>query len=396
MQNSRLFPMNYYSEVSAIFEKLPEKHAEKQAETSQHELSLNLLADTAYLPFYKIFMKLNETYGPDGDYAKKYLGDAAFIRCRYPTIFTRRQKEFSGDHSLDICLQDNEHQPGNIPKGVYPAAKIHLDDNNKDKFVVLGEGPYPHTFPVLLDRLAEQGVNVLIAIGPTEENGKEKYFNYMKEAVEISAAEYLDCATNIKNMPDEFRNSTDFTIKFYRYTRMENEKTFYIMHVPGWKDLGMPAFTESDKHLLAHDAEYGGNRFFHCSAGVGRSVAVLMMYMMYKLVCKNNLDYEQAVQKFEIILNRIKETKPRAGEWWQLLLAIGLAEDMHEYMALKLTLSLQQSQKKVDSLFLAEPLSLFNVSPGNSPRKMSSSDEDNHAAITVGIKNNPFGSNNTT
>ena len=318
-----------------IFNKLPQKHAEKQADRSQRELTQELLSNFPhYIQFYNTFMNLNDQYGPNGDYHTLYEKNADFIRCRYRTIYTRRQKDFIGDYSQ---LQSSEHIPGDIPQEVYPAAKIRLYDDKEDKFFILGEGPFKHTFPVLLDKLELQNVNVLIAVGPAEEDGKEKYFNYMNNAKEISAKEYLESTIKVNDIPDRFSEKEKFSIKFYHYIR-EDTKSFYIMHISSWKDLDLPKLTEEDKHLLAYDAEYGGNRFYHCSARVGRSVAIIMMYLMYDLVCKNNLNLDQAIQKFEFALTAIKSVKPRAGEWWQLLLSIGMAEDLSNYMTQELML----------------------------------------------------------
>lgn len=342
-QNQRiLFTDNYNNEISSIFNKLPQKHAEKQANRDQRELTQELLSPFPhYIQFYNVFMNLNDKYGPNGDYHTQYEKDADFIRCRYPTIYTRRQKDFTGDFSQ---LQSSDHIPGDVPQGVYPAAKIKLDDDNESKFFILGEGPFKHTFPVLLDKLEMQNVNVLIAVGPTEENGNEKYFNYMGGAKEISAKEYLESTTNVNDIPATFSEKDLFSIKFYHYVR--DEKNFYIMHIPSWKDLDLPKLTETDKHLLAYDAEYGGNKFYHCSAGVGRSVAIIMMYLMYELVCKHNLNLDQAIEKFEFALTAIKSVKPRAGEWWQLLLSIGMAEDLANYMAQELLHKQEKSKIK--------------------------------------------------
>lgn len=343
---NRLFPVDYYTDILSIFNRLPEKHAEKQAEAKQQEIAQRILSGTPYMDFYRIFMRLNEHYGPNGDYASAYEGDAAFIRCRYPNIFTRRQTEFSGGVSLDTKIQAVEFKPGSVYPGVYPAAKIPLYDHSSDEFVVLGEGPYEHTFSTLLDRLAEQKVSVLIAVGPTEESGKEKYYNYMRHAQEITAAEYLLSVTNAPDVPDEFRDSQStglLKLKFYRYVRPENQDVFHIMHMPSWVDLGMPVLTEADKLMLAYDAEYGGSRYYHCSAGVGRSVALIMLRMAYELIFKAHLDFSQATQQFETMLKKIKQVKPRAGEWWQLLLALGLAEDMHKQMSARLAFKQAQT-----------------------------------------------------
>src|SRR5580704_18355431 len=100
IQNQRLFPDNYNHEIELIFEKLPQKHAEKQADLSQRELTNELLSDSPhYIQFYNAFMSLNDKYGPNGNYHTLYENSADYIRCRYPTIYTRRQKDFTGDFS---------------------------------------------------------------------------------------------------------------------------------------------------------------------------------------------------------------------------------------------------------------------------------------------------------
>ncbi|HVE44678.1 MAG TPA: protein-tyrosine phosphatase family protein [Gammaproteobacteria bacterium] len=333
-----LFPLNYYDDILSFYEQLPDgagKAAESQANPKQHALTLKLLDGTIYADFYRIFMELNEEYGPGGDYGKQCLDDPHFIRCRYPNIFTRRQVAFSPGYSLDKCFQDKEHVPGKIPEGMYPAAKIPSSEGEEGKCVVLGEGPFEHTFLALLARLAEQDVNVLVAVGPTEEKGKEKYFNYMRGAERISVAEYMLFANGVTDIPQTFKDIKpgEVSLEFYRHVDPFSEKVFYIMHVPNWKDIGLPVFTEKDKCILAYDAEYGGNRFYHCSAGVGRSVAMVMAQMAYEFIFKKNLKPDEVVKEYQNILRNIKTVKPRAGEWHQLILALGIAEEMHAYMS---------------------------------------------------------------
>jgi hypothetical protein len=357
----RLFPEDYYASIYSIYEQLPEKHAEKHAEKQQREISLRLTSGTPYLYFYEIFMRLNEKYGPNGDYASLYQGDPAFIRCRYSNIFTKRQVEFSNGTSLDVCLQQDPHQPGIISSGVYPAAKIPLNDNADGAFVVLGEGPFQHTYATLLDRLSEQKVYTLIAVGPPEENSKEKYFNYMQLAQEIDVQEYLHHTTSATCIPDELIDSQGenaLMFRFYRYVRPQQQDVFYIMHIPAWRDLGMPVFTTADKLLLAYDAEYGGSRYYHCSAGVGRSVALIMMRMAYEQIFKKHLDFPAAIQQFEVMLRNIKEVKPRAGEWWQLLLALGVAQEMYEQIAMESVKKMSQ-KKDFSSSSLGGGITLF-------------------------------------
>lgn len=254
-----------------------------------------------------------------------------FLACRYPRdIYTKRQDGFS---ITDACpssfLIPRTHE---LPKDIYPGVKI----NNQ---FALGEGPFSTNWPTLLDRLKAQKIQVVVGVGEPTQNGIDKFYPYMNESrsVDIDARTYFLKTTQLN--PEDMPEFGKTNICFYRYEHTDGTD-FYLMHIPLWPDHDLSRFDVNDKKILAFDALHGAPRFVHCSAGVGRSVTVMLMQWLCKFIsdAKDSLSEEKFLDEFEKALREIKSLKPGAGnESAHLCLeALGLADDLYQtYLEVK-------------------------------------------------------------
>lgn len=234
----------------------------------------------------------------------------SYIKQRYPNVFTLKQAEFDG----------------------FPAAIVPILGSDNCAFDVISEGPYAFTMELLLSHLKKLQVSVLIPVGNAKEiekgQEKDKYFDYMQISTPVSCAEFIrHTTTYVGSLPTDI-DTTNF--KFFKF-HSKDSGDFWVMFVPNWGDHGMPKFSNIDKWLLAVFFAHGKSACYHCSAGIGRSPALLMMKMAYlEIFLKNNylnLNEQELCDKFIKIIERIKYVKPGAGEIHQVLTVLGLAED---------------------------------------------------------------------
>ncbi len=224
-----------------------------------------------------------------------------YVTGRYPAnVFTVEQAEFKG----------------------YPAAKISTGD-------VIAEGPTQESNELLLNCLLTQKIDIIFAVGKPSESGdgeiREKYFTYFSSQNLIHSSEFFRKLEPLINFENYFEDSQ---IKIY------SERNFFVIHLPNWPDHGLPDFTVSDKKLLAliflWMIKNNKRACFHCSAGIGRSPALLFAKLLFEKALENPADLTN-LKLMEQLLRDIKNVKPGAGEWWQILAAMGLVEDLLIY-----------------------------------------------------------------
>jgi|GEM_PF-6066474 len=335
----RIYPAEYLTLAEAVQRKMTESE------------SVNI-SDPLYQQLYDEFYKLDKK-------VKAETSDILFHEpYRYKDIKTVKQAEFE----------------------FYPAAKITMK-GDENKFDVIAEGPKMDDLEKLhlLKSLKKLNINVLIAVGEPQENGKEKFYNYMEDddySKKISITEFFDkiadshgkkisitelfnkIAGSQPHFAEQNLQNLCTNFKFYRY-QSPKEGEFYIMHVPSWQDHGMPALSQADKFILGCFFELEINSLFHCSAGVGRSVALLAVKRFYNLFKQADIsiDEEQIVEFFKETVARIKAVKPLAGEFCQLLTVPGLAEDIYALVGSKLKLT----SKNVEEEVLVQPYKILKI-----------------------------------
>lgn len=105
-----------------------------------------------------------------------------------------------------------------------------------------------------------------------------------------------------------------------------------------------------DKTLLMLFFEYGRKACYHCSAGIGRSVALLLLERCYQIFKTSpDISFEAFLREYMGKIREIKELKPGIGEKYQIMTVPALAEQIFQ-----LYLHLPREEKKVSSRFLEE------------------------------------------
>lgn len=275
-----------------------------------------------YSLFHDDFIEVKQKFCTENLYPLDYEENGEnYISCRYNNVFTLRQDPFS--------LSNEQHLD-------YPAASITMSDN---QFNVLAEGPSLTNLNRLLFGLNQMKVNTLVAVGLPFE-GREKYYNYMNDATKISAAVFFEAIAPSVQINNELTGDTNF--EFYQYSSKEHG-FFYVLHVPNWEDHGFPIFNPSDKAVLAQFFQLRINSCFHCSAGIGRSVALLLAKMVFNNIDNNWNNIEDARQLLKDTFIKIKQIKPGAGEAHQYLIVPGLVEDIYQILAPQLRHSYSSS-----------------------------------------------------
>lgn len=311
MPYNRIYPRNYLQDLEIIKSNL-RKPAELPIYNSLIKVFLN--ANQKFLNHY------NEPFDYESNKGKYQRGHRYFTG-----NMIVKQPEFDG----------------------LPAAKINTSSN---RFDVLSEGPTEDNFPELLKKLRNIKISTLVAVGEAQ-NG-DKFYNYISQSQQITFEDfYINSIKGDNNViPEELLKAAKETkFRFSRYSSKESGD-FYVLHIPNWEDFGLPTLTDADKIVLGYFFEFGPDACYHCSAGQGRSVALMQAKMFYKNLYKTNDKVSEAdvVNYFQNSLEVIKSVKPNAvNATEQALFSPGLAEDSWELVGNRLKFrSLIQSEAR--------------------------------------------------
>lgn len=250
--------------------------------------------------FFQVFLQIHNQFVDIQTLYPRQEGN--YVTGRYPgNVFTVQQAEFEG----------------------YPAAKISTGD-------VIAEGPTEENYQLLLDKLLTQKIDIIFAVGKPDEiiDGKirEKFFTYFspeEQVHSITFFKHLDPSANFEsNLGNDFEESQ---IKIY------SKQNFFVIHLPNWPDHDLPNFTMLDKQfltlILLSMIRHHKSACFHCSAGIGRSPALLFTKLLFEKARENSASLINLELMGKLLID-IKNVKPAAGEWQQILAAVGLVEDL--------------------------------------------------------------------
>jgi len=364
---TRLFPATYLADIQGL--PMPSVEQPDQVAAQFPKIYAGLLTDFQALQGQYLHLLPRNHLMPKDVFDLPAHGQPIprYAYARYTNVPTRHCLPFSGE--------------GVSAELVYPAATVPESALGQDAqqaegqqaLNVIAEGPSAENLENLLLGLDMLDVNVLVAVGLPFE-GKEKYHNYMahqtlypvpQKAAAADADGFTDAAgedgapgTYPKqiSVADFFKfavpgapalegvDGTNF--KFYHLEIIDaggKKSEKYVMHIPNWADHGFPNFNQADKTVLAYFNQFGPDSCFHCSAGQGRSVALLMAKMLFRHLRKVDKVSMDALRiRLSNILNAIKAVKPTAGEWFQYLIVPGLVDDLLD-IAVALNLSASAS-----------------------------------------------------
>lgn len=208
-----------------------------------------------------------------------------------------------------------------------------IQNFSKQVSYILAEGPAHDNLSKFYDDLQNNNIHIIFAVG--NHHAGNKYFPYFTDKKiwsKITAKDFLD--DNIQQKPP-LTESTQF--EFYKANYLSNAENktphhFYTVYIPEWPDHGIPDFSKGDIQMLTYIAEYIKDLTAHCSAGLGRSASILLMFMAYLDNVFATSDEKELVQKYESLIQLIKAIKPTAlYDLAQVVTSLRIVEQMQEF-----------------------------------------------------------------
>lgn len=193
------------------------------------------------------------------------------------------------DHSL-VKLSSQEYINANIIRVGPQIGGI--------KFIV-GQAPLYRYMDDFFDMLCENGICKIIMVTDFVENGMSKADEYMIDKDWGKYKTQIKLDNTIGHVSVKYigltgkRTKTHMDIIRFQYT--------------GWKDYGVldeSQFDDLKKFIKMLSENIGVEKFFlHCSAGLGRSGCIALIYTIYKLYIENDRLYVSKLYMDQILRN---------------------------------------------------------------------------------------------
>ncbi|KAM4720013.1 tyrosine-protein phosphatase non-receptor type 13 isoform 2-T3 [Anableps anableps] len=242
---------------------------------------------------------------------------------------------------LDDCLvgQTKENKKKNRYKNIVPfdttrvvigkdggyinANFINMQVKDENFMYIACQGPLPTTLGDFWQMVWEQNSNVIAMMTQEIENGKVKCQRYWPDTPRT--AEMVDDRLQITLVKDQHLDH--FVIRLIEVKDVQTNETKLVTHLnyTGWPDHGTPSQPE---HLLTfisymRHMHRSGPIITHCSAGIGRSGALICIDVVLGLISKDaDFDISDVVRNMRLQRHGMIQTEEQYIFCYQVVLYV--------------------------------------------------------------------------